>query len=412
MRTYIVRAAIALALLPSVARAQLVTLTEAQALERLSMDSPRVRAIRASVDVARADALAASRWPNPRVTVNRESAVGITEYISTVGQVLPITGRRELAIRSASASADAAASRADDQLRRVRADLRLAYIELVAATFRWQEMSIAADRVRDLATVIAKREAAGDAAGFDRLRAELAALDLEAEAFAFTEAKDLAGLQLSAFFADGPFGISAVPPNLPGWSANPPPSQPLPLIDEAFALAERKRGDLRALQQDLASAEFAERAAARGLYPEPEIVAGTKSSSAGTGDVGGVFAVHATLPLFERARPERAIARARAAEARARIESFRTALRVQFAVLFRSVVERREKAAQYRAHEAATRDLDRIAEISYEAGERGIQELLDVYRTTAAARIRQIDLDLSVRRAEIELEYATGWELQ
>jgi cobalt-zinc-cadmium efflux system outer membrane protein len=346
------------------------------------------------------------------MTVNRESAVGITEYISTVGQVLPISGKRELAIRSASASADAAASRADDQLRRLRADLRLAYIELVAATFRWQEMSLAVDRVKDLATVIAKREAAGDAAGFDRLRAERAALDLDAEAIAFNEAMDHASLKLSAFFSDRPLGIVAVPPNLPGWSANPPPTQALPPIEEAFALAERKRGDLRALQQDLASAEFAERAAARGLYPEPEIVAGTKSSNAGTGDIGGVFAVHATIPLFDRARPERASARARAAEARARMESFRAALRVQVAVLFNSVVLRREKAAEYRSHEGATRDLDRIAEVSYEAGERGIQELLDVYRTTAAARMRQIDLELSVRRAEIELEYATGWELQ
>ena len=56
------------------------------------MDSPRVRAICASADVARAEALSAGRWPNPRLTDNRESAVGITEYISTVGQVLPITG--------------------------------------------------------------------------------------------------------------------------------------------------------------------------------------------------------------------------------------------------------------------------------------------------------------------------------
>ena len=413
MRTCIVHAAIAMALMPATAGAQSLVLTESQALERLSMDSPRVRAIRASADVVRADALAAGRWPNPRVTVNRESAVGITEYISTVGQVLPITGKRGLAIQAASAHADAASSRADDEVRRVRADLRLAFISLVAATFREHEVGVAADRVRALAMVIAKREAAGDAAGFDKLRAERAVLDLDADAVALREARVNAEADLASFFAGAsPDSIAVSPPNLPGWSPNPPPLQGVPVLEELVAMAEQKRGDLRALQHDVASAEFAERAAVRGLYPEPEIVAGTKSSNAGTGDIGGVFAVHATIPLFDRAHPERASARARAAEARARAESFRTSLRAQLTALHTRVVERREQAFQYRAFESAARDLDRIAEVSYEAGERGIQEVLEVYRTTAAARMRQIDLDLAVRQAEIELEYASGWELQ
>ena len=43
MRTCIVRAAIAMALLPAVAGAQSLSLTEAEALARLSPDSPRVR---------------------------------------------------------------------------------------------------------------------------------------------------------------------------------------------------------------------------------------------------------------------------------------------------------------------------------------------------------------------------------
>ena len=42
-------------------------LSEADALARLSIDSPRVRAIRAGIDVARVDVLTAGRWPNPRV---------------------------------------------------------------------------------------------------------------------------------------------------------------------------------------------------------------------------------------------------------------------------------------------------------------------------------------------------------
>jgi hypothetical protein len=41
----------------------------------------------------------------------------------------------------------------------------------------------------------------------------------------------------------------------------------------------------------------------------------------------------------------------------------------------------------------------------------GILELLDALRLGAAARIRQITLDLAVRHAEIELGFTTGWEM-
>src|SRR5687768_7755810 len=77
-------------------------LSEADALARLSADSPRVRAIRASTDLARADLLAAGRWPNPRATFNREAAAGVTEHMVTLAQPLPITGRRSLEMSAAS----------------------------------------------------------------------------------------------------------------------------------------------------------------------------------------------------------------------------------------------------------------------------------------------------------------------
>ena len=56
--------------------------------------------------------------------------------------------------------------------------------------------------------------------------------------------------------------------------------------------------------------------------------------------------------------------------------------------------------------------IERIAQVSYDAGERGILELLDAHRVGASARARQAALDLAARRAEIELSFATGWEAQ
>src|SRR5215471_2636539 len=118
MRSVVVCATLATALLPAGVNAQSLLLTEAEALARLSSESPRVRAIRAGTDIVRAEALFARRWPNPRFTLDRESVAGVTEYLTMVGQPLPITGRRGLEVQSATALVDASAARTDDSLRR------------------------------------------------------------------------------------------------------------------------------------------------------------------------------------------------------------------------------------------------------------------------------------------------------
>src|SRR5712692_2271068 len=140
MRTVVLCATLGALMLPSNAGAQSLSLTEAEALARLSPGSARVRAIRAGIDVARADVLAAGRWPNPRVTFDREAVAGVTENIVMVSQILPITGLRRLEVQAASATVDASSSRADDAMRRARGDLRLAFAQLVSAQVREREL--------------------------------------------------------------------------------------------------------------------------------------------------------------------------------------------------------------------------------------------------------------------------------
>jgi outer membrane protein TolC len=86
-------------------------------------------------------------------------------------------------------------------------------------------------------------------------------------------------------------------------------------------------------------------------------------------------------------------------------------LRGEVTALRAAVIQRREVAARYRAQglESASQ-IERIAQVSYDAGERSILELLDAYRLGASARTRQASLDHAVRQAEIELGFATGWE--
>ena len=111
-----------------------------------------------------------------------------------------------------------------------------------------------------------------------------------------------------------------------------------------------------ALRREVEAAGFAERAAGRRRIPEPEIVAGTKSSTLGGGDIGSVVTVHAAIPLFDRARPEHALALARAAQAQTRADAFRQVLRGQISVLRAAVVERRDTAERYRSQAVSSAD--------------------------------------------------------
>ena len=406
MRRVVIRATLAALMLPSSVVAQTLSLTESDALSRLSDESPRVRAIRSSIDLARADVLAAQRWPNPRLTIDRESVAGVTEYLTTVSQPLPITGRRGLEVQAASTLVEASSRRADDVIRRARADLRVAFAQLLAAQTRERELTRARDQLRELAEILAKREAAGDAAGFDRLRAEREVLDLDADRGAATADRARAQAAVAGFFV-GPIDAAQI---VAVERANPPAT--VPAVETLIARAESTRGELLALHKEVEAAQFAARAADRRIVPEPEIVAGTKSSSIAGGDLGSVVSFQASLPLFDRSQPEHARATARARQAQARIEAFRQSLRAEIAALVAAIQERRQVADRYRSAAVSTAgQIERIARVSYDAGERGILELLDAYRTAALARIRQASLDLAVREAEIELEFVSNWEM-
>jgi cobalt-zinc-cadmium efflux system outer membrane protein len=407
MRTAVICAALAAALAPARVGAQFLNLTEAEALTRFSADSPRARAVRAGVDVARADVLSAGRWPNPRLTFDSESVAGVTENMFMVAQPLPISGRRGLEVQAASAMVGATSSRADEEMHRLRADLRLAFADLVAAQTRERELTTARDRLREVADVLAKREAAGDTAGFDRLRAEREVVDVDTDRALAATDRTRAQAILASFFADSADPTSIVAITQPRAAAD------VPTLDALVERAESSRGELQALRREAEAAGFAQRAADRRRIPEPEVIAGTKSSTVGGGDIGGMFSVQASIPVFDRGKPERALAVARAAQAEARAAAFRLVLRGQIAALRAATLERRAVAERYRSQAVGSADqIERIAQVSYDAGERSILELLDAYRTGVSARVRQATLDATVRQAEIELEFASGWELR
>ena len=402
MRSWCVVVALVSSCVPATAQ---TVLSEEDVLSRLSENSPRVRAIRSAVDVARARVLSVGRWPNPRLAVSREASAGVTETMTTVLQPLPVTGLRALEREAAAELAEAADGRADEKYQRARADVRQSYTLLAANQARERELARSRDQLQELVDILAAREAAGDTAGFDRLRAERELLLVDADRLTAAAERLQAQGELAGFF-EGPTDPSTlvVADLLPGRAA----------IPDASALVERgenTRGELRALERERESARLSIGAARRRRVPEPELLVGTKSSTTSGGGVGSVISVQAVIPLFDRGRPERALAEARSRQLEAEIHAFRVTLGATIVALRAASTERRGAADRYRAASKNAAELERIARISYEAGERGILDLLDVYRTGTEVRLRLASLDAAARRAEIELEFVSGWEM-
>jgi outer membrane protein TolC len=243
---------------------------------------------------------------------------------------------------------------------------------------------------------------------YDRLRTEREVIEVDADLTTARVDRARAQAALAAFFVpktDAATLVAAVP--------HVSTRGTLPSFEELVAHAESQLPELAALKREVESAEFAAQAASRRPMPEPEVVAGTKSSNAAGGDVGSVFSIHVAVPLFDRAKPEQALAEARRAQAEARIAAFQSALHAEVSALRTVVLDRRQAADRYRASTArSATELQRIAQVSYDAGERSILELVDAYRNSGATRLRQIALETAVRQAEIELELVSGWEIR
>ncbi len=387
----------------------LLELTEAAALARVSPDSLTVRRLAAQGLTAEFDLGTARALPNPRVSIGYEPVLGVGERFAIVSQALPVTGRRQHEVRAAELRLEAANLRAEDVRRRVDGEVRLAFATLLAAQRRGDAIEAAAVRLKELAAALAKREEAGDVAGFDRLRADREAADIDAALADATEIRTRAQVQLARFLGPDvdPRRLRAV---ADAGSAAATPAQPatLPPVDTLVERAYAARRDLQALERELEASSHRRRAIERGRVPEPELTAGVRWSDVTSG-VDGVFAVGVTIPLFDRRAPERARADAQDRNVGATLAAQKAEIRSDVLGLASIVSDRRAAVERFRTTAIVqAAEIEEVALVSYENGVRTVQDLLDAYRAGAAARARLADLQLALRRAEVELETITG----
>ena len=370
-------------------------LTEEDAV-RIAQGSQSVVALSAAqLDLARSDVERERRWPNPTLDYTRESA-GETEQFLTLSQSFDFSGRRAMRRRAAELRVEATqqevAGQQLDLARIVRSEFSRAASqqELVRALTEWSR------KIGAAADTAARLQAGGEVSGYDRRRLERERIGAEARLAAERGALVAAQRRLAAFL-----GVE----NLDGTTLQRPTPPEIPADAELTARIEQ-RPDVAAIAKRVEAATLDAQAAQRWRVPLFDLTAGMKNTQA---DSGAILGAGVSLPLFNRNQDELLRANAELAILNAQRTLLVTRARGEVGGLAAEARELRNAARLFREQALPTSErLTATAEAAYRAGEVGILELLDAYRTALDAEVEAAELEQRAREAEIELTRALG----
>jgi len=401
---------VALGVVPSVAHAEepappnVPAISEAELLAKLTAD-PRLVRIAATVDTARADAVAAGLRPNPNIAYEREEVFadgGIATNYLRASLPFELSGRR--AARRDAARAEVAAVTAEGDGARFALTMHALRAFRTAGYERARVELLRAERaaLANAVEIVRKRTSAGTASGYDlqRIQLELAAYD-DLLAAAQTHLAT-ARLELGALVGV-PDGVDAAgtldtPPDPPGLDA---------LLGDAFT----NRPDVRAAAARREGAQALARGARRSWIPDLTLQAGfmTQDVDRDTTATGYTAGLALSLPIFDHGQADAARARAqqRAADAEREVLAriVPTAIRARHQALVLTVGRARVVA---REQLARLEQLLRSAETAYRDGGGNVVELVDAYSTARDTRLRDLELRRDARLAEIDLWIALG----
>lgn len=395
--------AIAHLLIPSGALAAPVQWTEEEAVATFLAESPRLEAARQRLAVAQAETVGAGAWENPALSVDREQVMtagtSADQNRIDLEWALPLTGKQAFRQAIAQAGVSAAQAQVDQETFMQVVEFREAFAAASYADAQAETLRESLGVYQRVERIVSARTRAGESAGYDLIRVNLAKATLEARldharAAAREERARLSGLM--GMPVEG--ALRAADPLVP------PPSADV-LLARA---AERK--DLASLQAGQDRARLSERLARRQAWPDPSVSLGILQASEPTVQgIGYLAGVSWPLPVFARGQGELARAEAEAT----RLSREEAALRRRLAAEIppaREALASRIAATRTFQREVVSRlpELLRTAEVSYQEGEAPILSLLDAHQAAVETRLQSLSLLADTRNAMLALERLVG----
>lgn len=378
------------------------------ALRLAESKSPRLVAARAEIDLAAADAASARVRPNPVLSIEsqgyplwrspRPSFLDTQELTVRAEQAIDLAGVRRARSRVGDLGVEAARSFAEHERRRLRFDVRRAYLQVVLAT---ADMTVARSTLEDLDKVLTINRARfeqGELSGIEMRRLQVERLRFADDLLASDLARRTSGAALLALLGLRPLDAAfEVADDLDA----PVAVRPAPPADP---LAGRRDVEASRRLEARAAAEV-EAQAALGA-PTPTVGAGWQRNF---GVNTFVFGVSVPLPFFD--RNQAGVARATASErlARAKTQEVVTAVLLEIQTARLAVESSQARVdyveKEYLRHAREARD---IVLASYRAGAAPLSDFLDAQRAMREAQRVRNRAIVEYRLSLFQLDAALG----
>ena len=318
---------------------------------------------------------------------------------------LELYGKRQRRIDVANATlavTDAETARVAADL---RADVRRAYFEAVAANRRIaiaQELEGLATRVRDTAQ---ERFQAGAAPRLEPLQAGLALSLVQNDLVAARGQATAARAELNALLAYP--GEAAVP------LADPLEAGPVPAVQAVTQQALAGNAELQVLDRRIEEARARVALAEALRHPDPSVSAALTYDAPGEFTVGWRAGAAIALPVLTTGRPEVAVAEATLNRALADKDARSAQIAGAVGAAAARAAAARQALDRYQADILpASLQVEQMAEESYRAGQTGLPAYLQTLQAARDVRQRALQAGLDYQLALAELERTMGVPLR
>ena len=380
------------------------TLTLNEAFTRALDANRTIAASRLARPIDVAGVSAAGQRPNPEVNVEFDHPE--TPHWAFMGSIpIDISNKRQRRIDVANATlavtdAETARVAAD-----VRANVRRAYYQVVAASRRvdiTQELETIATRARDAAQ---ERFQAGAAPRLEALQAGLALAQAQNETNAARGELTASRVELNA--------LLAFPPNAAPALSDPLEGGTLPTETSVTQQTLASNAELQVLQKEIDEARSRVSLAQAMRRPDPTVSGSVTYDSPPDFTWGWRAAGTIALPIFTTGKPEVAMAQATLNRAIADHDARAAQITGDVAAAFARAAAARQTFDRYQ-NEILPESLqvESMAEESYRSGQTGLPAYLQAVQTARDIRQRALQAGLDYQLALADLERAMGTPLR
>jgi cobalt-zinc-cadmium efflux system outer membrane protein len=382
-------------------------LTLSHALEILAQESPRTAAVRARIDGARADVVAAKVAPNPTLDYSgtrlRSGTNTGAAHIDEYGLEWPllIFGQRGKRIKAAEGGVAAESARVDADLSERAHDLRTSFADLLAQQERTRILEEARADLDRVAHVVAGRKAAGEASDYDSLRVQTEDRAMVAQ---LGDARgDLADARGKIAILLGQTGASLHAAGALTIDARTPLD-----VETLWGIASEKLPALVAARKEEEASKAAVDSAKRDAWPVP-VLSGGAELTQDAQSTSATFGISIPLPVLDRNQGAVAHARAHADEATLERKAIEAETRADLERAVKVATERRAALADLDAAVSSRLpEMRAMAESAYREGRGDILELLDAFRSLTSTQLARVDAYAGAAHAEADLLFLTG----